>query len=302
MDTYSMSQVEVLTGISAHKLRIWERRYGFMNAMRTKTNIRFYTDQQLKKLLNVGILSRNGIRISKIAQMSDAEIHQNVSNILSNNNSEHQDEINALIIQMMEFNEQEFQIIFQRCIIRKGFLVTILEVIYPFLNQIGIIWGINKLIAIQEHFISNLIRQKIITAIDNLPLPQEDAPSIALFLLDNEDHELGLLLSYYIAKSSGWQVYYLGNRVPLQEVGIIREKIKPDLMLTLLILPKNAVETEKTLRTFQSNRNIPILISGGSFTEELSNKCDHCIHMKNPHDLINYLDNRMIELNGSVSA
>ena len=112
METFSTSQIEVLTGISAHKLRIWERRYGFLKPMRTKTNIRFYSEEQLKKLLNVGILTRNGIRISKIDKMTNDEIHETVTNILSNISSEHQDEINSLVLHMMEFNEKNFRVFF----------------------------------------------------------------------------------------------------------------------------------------------------------------------------------------------
>ena len=107
------------------------------------------------------------------------------------------------------------------------------------MNQIGILWGTNKIIISQEHFISNLIRQKIIAAIDTLPMPLDNAPSIALFLLDNEDHEIGLLLSYFIAKNLGWRVYYLGQRVPSENIPSMAEKLNPDAMLTLIINPRS---------------------------------------------------------------
>ena len=289
MDTYSMSQIEVLTGISAHKLRIWERRYGFPKPMRTDTNIRFYSDSQLKKLLNVGILNNNGYRISKITEMSLEEIHENVTNILTNVSSEFEDEVNALILSMLEYNEKEFQAVFQRCVIRRGFLSTVTEVIYPFLNQIGILWGTNKIIASQEHFISNLIRQKIVSAIDALPLPMENAPSIALFLLDNEDHEIGLLLSYFIAKNLGWQVFYLGQRVPSNNIQSFVEKINPDVMLTLLIAPKNKSENRSVQKVFNNIKSTPILISGSAIVDELVSECSSCIQIKSPQDFIDYL-------------
>lgn len=291
MDTYSMSQMEILTGISAHKLRIWERRYGFPKPMRTDTNIRFYSDEQLKKLLNVAILNRNGFRISVITKMSLEEIHENVTNILANITSEFQDEINALILNMLEYNEKEFQTVFQRCVIRRGFLSTITDVIYPFLNQIGILYGTNKIIASQEHFMSNLIRQKIIAAIDALPLPMENAPSIALFLLDNEDHEIGLLLSSFIAKNLGWHVYYLGQRVPSDNIQSFVKKLNPDALLSLFITPRNSKEILKIQTMFKEIPKTPMLVSGSAFVEDLAAKCPNCVQIKNPQGLIEYLKN-----------
>lgn len=284
-----MSQIEVLTGISAHKLRIWERRYGFPNPMRTHTNIRYYSDEQLKKLLNVGILNRNGYRISVITKMSLEEIHENVTNILSNITSEFQDEINALILNMLDYNEKDFQSVFQRSVIRRGFLETVTEVIYPFLNQIGILWGTNKVIVSQEHFITNLIRQKIISAIDALPLPMENAPSIALFLLDSEDHEIGLLLSYFIAKSLGWHVFYLGPCVPSENIPGFVEKMNPDLMLTLFIAPKNSKDISKIQRMFNTISSIPLLVSGSPFSKNIISECSQCIHINNPQEFIEFL-------------
>lgn len=289
MDTYSMSQVEVLSGITAHKLRIWERRYEFVKPKRTETNIRLYSDQQLKKLINVGILDRNGFRISKIVKMSDDEIHENVTNILSNITSEYEDEINALIIHMMEYDERAFQSVFQKSIIRRGFLSTIVEVIYPLLNQIGILWGTSKIITSQEHFISNLIRQKVISAIDALPLPAENAPIIALFLLDNEDHEIGLLLSSFIAKNLGWKVLYLGQRVPSEDTRSFVKKTNPDTILTMFTTSKNNSEIEKIQELFNSIPNTQILVSGSPFSKKIITDCSNCTHIDSPNELIENL-------------
>lgn len=294
MDTYSTSQIEVLTGISAHKLRIWERRYSFLKPMRTETNIRFYSPSQLTKLLNVSILTRNGYRISKIDKMEDSEINECVTNILINDSFEHQDEINALILHMMDYNEKEFQNIFQRSILRRGFLLTITDIIYPFLNQIGILWGTNKVIVSQEHFISNLIRQKIIAAIDTLPMPLDNAPSIALFLLDNEDHEIGLLLSYFIAKNLGWRVYYLGQRVPSDNIPSMAEKLNPDAMLTLIINPRSKSELSQIENIFSKLSHIPLLISGGIFSKNIFEDCSQCNYIDGPQDLIDFLKKKKV--------
>ena len=289
METYSTSQIEVLTGISAHKLRIWERRYSFLKPERTETNIRFYSPYQLTKLLNVSVLTRNGYRISKIDKMADEEIYECVTNILISDSSEHQDEINVLILHMVEYNEKEFNKIYQRSILRRGFLLTITDIIYPFLNQIGILWGTNKVIVSQEHFISNLIRQKIIAAIDTLPITIENAPSIALFLLDNEDHEIGLLLSYFIAKNLGWRVYYFGQRVPSDNIPVMVEKVSPDVMMTLIINPRSESEIAHIENIFSKMSHIPFLISGGVFSKNIFKDCSQCNYIDGPHDFIDFL-------------
>ncbi|MBT8317281.1 MAG: MerR family transcriptional regulator [Lutibacter sp.] len=295
METYSTSQIEVLTGISAHKLRIWERRYTFLKPMRTETNIRYYTPDQLTKLLNVSILTRNGYRISKIDKMQDNEINENVIDILINGTSEFQDEINALILHMMDYNEKEFNNIFQRSILRRGFLSTIMDIIYPFLNQIGILWGTNKIIISQEHFMSNLIRQKIITAIDMLPMPLDNAPSIALFLLDNEDHEIGLLLTYFIAKNLGWKVYYFGQRVPSDNIQSMAEKVQPDAMVTLIINPRSKSEISQIEQVFSTISHIPLLVSGGVFSKNIFEDCSQCVYIDGPQDLIKFLKSKPIK-------
>ena len=289
MESYTMSQVETLTGISAHKLRMWERRYNFLTPERSSSNIRFYSDAQLRKLLNVGILTRNGFRISKIDKMTDEDIHLNVMQILSKTSDENEDEINALILCMMDFNEAEFSSIFQRNIIRKGFMETITQIIYPFLNHIGILWGTSKVIPAQEHFISNLIRQKIISAIETLPLPSEDAPRIVLFLLDGEDHDISLLLASFIAKNLGWKVYYLGQKVPVTNIQKVIELTKPQLMMTIFITPRINTVTN-LLEILSINENVKTLISGSSNILNSLPKNESTKLLYSPDEYISFLE------------
>ena len=290
MAKYSMAQVENLTGISAHTLRIWERRYSFLEPERTETNIRFYSDEELKKLLNIGILIRNGHRISKVDVMPNTQINELVTDILSNVSQENEDDLNALTITMLEMNEDEFNKIFQRRIMRKGLQTTITGLIYPFLNHIGVLWGTDKLIPAQEHFIVNLIRQKIIAAIETLPSPANDAPGICLFLLDGEDHEIGLLLAAYMAKDLGWRVHYLGQNVPVVNIGEVVEIAKPKLLLSMFVVPA-AQKTAKFIDIIRSQTDLPLLISGNreNFSDiEFDKKL---VHIKSPEELIDYLQN-----------
>jgi DNA-binding transcriptional MerR regulator/DNA-directed RNA polymerase subunit L len=290
METYSMTQVETLTGINAHTLRIWERRYDFMKAHRTDTNIRYYSGEQLKTLLNVAILTRNGYRISKINNMSFDEIHKLVADIQLNNPGNNNDDIHLLTASMLEYNEEAFEKIFHKNVLRKGILSTISELIYPFLNQVGVLWGTNKVSPPQEHFISNLIRQKIIAAIDSLPLPLQNSPTIVLFLLEGEDHELGLLLSSYIAKDLGWSVVYLGQRMPSENINDVVLQTKASVLLTMLTTPRSDNFIEK-LDFISTNTNTTILYSGNpNFTDIINNKTNFQ-YLPSPEAFINFLKN-----------
>jgi len=288
MATYSMAEMATLTGINAHTLRKWESRYDFIVPQRTNTNIRYYSDQQLRKLLNIGILVRNGNRISQIDKLTDDEINEQVSNILIDSNQS--DEINAMIISMIKMDELAFDEIIDRNVASKGLLVTVTEVIYPFLNQIGVLWTTHKAMPAQEHFISNLIRQKIFAAIEKLPLAKPKAPKIVLFLLEDEDHEIGLLLANYIAREMGWRVYYLGAKVPMENIERVIEITKPQLLLSLFILNRPKwVKSKIDLMT--SKTNVPLAISGNyhNFKEIDIPAQVNCL--KNPQEMMDMLSN-----------
>ena len=289
MITYSVAQVEALSGIKAHTLRIWERRYGFLKPMRTPTNIRYYTDDQLKKLLNFGILVRNGYRVSKLEKMSDDEIFEAVTGILADPDSEDMDEVKALTLAMLEMNEEEFDNIFERQVIRKGFLKTITEMIYPFLQYVGVLWNTNKAMIAQEHFVSNLIRQKIVTAIERLSIPPKGAPAIVLFLLEGEEHELGLLLANFIAKERGWKTYYLGQGVPVVNVRKVVDLIEPDLLMSMFITPKPH-KMNQFVESVIGDSKVPFVVSGNEDNMHALEDYDYLIRISSPHDFIEQLD------------
>lgn len=289
MTTYTMTQVETLTGISAHTLRAWERRYSFLVPSRSETNIRYYTDAELKNLINIGILVRNGHRISKIDRMDQEEIHFLVNQILTTHSDQHSDRINGLVLSMLKMDEDAFNKIYSIAVIDSGLIATITKLIYPFLNLVGGLWTTNKIIPAQEHFISNLIRQKIISAIDALPSPPENAKQILLFLLEGESHEIGLLLSYYIAKKLGWRVYYLGQDVPSVNIKDVFKIVKPDLMLTMFVTPRSQ-NISKIIARMTKDNDIPLLISGAPLLFEKEMKLKKTIYIKSPHDFEAYLN------------
>ncbi len=288
MDTYTVTQVETLTGIKAPTLRIWERRYDFPRPMRTPTNIRYYSDAQLRKLLNISILLKNGYRISGLSKMPDAEIHGLVYEILANPSARGKSYIYALTGAMLEMNEEAFNRVFQAYCQKKGLLTTMDRLIYPFLRHVGLLWVTNKAFPAQEHFISNLIRQKIVSAIENLPDVDVDAPTILLFLPEDEYHDIGLLLANYIAKNLGWKVYYLGQNVPSLNIKPAVEIIKPQLMMTIFITPK-PVKADALAKAIVDDTGIPLLVSGNPDYLQNFEWIEKTIYISNPIALGAYL-------------
>ena len=217
---YSIKQLELLSGVKAHTIRIWEQRYNLLVPKRTETNIRYYDDKQLKKLLNVSLLLNHGHKISKLSKLDQDGISSLINDKLINPVSDGGIEIviNELIISMLEYNEESFDGLFSDSIMRRGFQATIVDVIYPFLIRVGFMWPINGVSPSQEHFMSNLIRHKLIIAINTLNFnPKQDDVAI-LFLPEEELHEMGLLMAYYMLKSMNIKVIYLGQNVPFAEV------------------------------------------------------------------------------------
>ncbi|UCE93232.1 MAG: MerR family transcriptional regulator [Flavobacteriaceae bacterium] len=289
MVTYSVAQVEALTGIKAHTLRIWERRYDFLTPMRTPTNIRYYSDEQLKKLLNFGILVRNGYRVSKLNKMSDEEVYEEVNKVLASPDSEGSDEMKGLTLSMLEMNEEDFDDIFERQVIRKGFFRTITEAVYPFLQYVGVLWTTNKAMIAQEHYMSNLIRQKIIAAIEKLAIPPKGSPSLVLFLLEGEEHEIGLLLASFMAKEMGWNVYYLGHGVPIMNIKKVLEIAEPNLMMTMFVTPKIS-KVNGFISSILEDTDVPFVISGSAENLDAVSDHDQVLKVMSPHDFRDQLE------------
>ncbi len=289
MSRYSMAQIVSLTGINSHTLRKWESRYDFLIPERTDTNIRFYSDAQLKKLLNISILRGQGVRLSAIGQMTDEEIHKKVADALIE--SDQDAEVKALVLSMINLDELEFDNIIKSYILKNGILNTFTEVIYPFLHKVGVLWGINKIMPAQEHFVSNLIRQKICSAIDLLPIAPKNAPKIIMFLAEGENHEIGLLLACFIAKKLGWRVYYLGQNVPHDNLKTMANLVKPNYFLTFFVTTTSYVVEEKIIKLSSETRT-PLLFSGTPLNSPIKNN-DLLIYLESPMDLIAMLEEEL---------
>jgi MerR family transcriptional regulator, light-induced transcriptional regulator len=225
MASYSIKDLEELSGIKAHTIRIWEKRYGIIMPERTTTNIRLYSDEDLKKLLNVSILNRYGLKISHLARLSQNELKEKVIHI-SQETTDTATQIENLIISMIELDEWKFDKFLSNSIIKIGFEETLVQVMHPFFEKIGLLWQTGSISPAQEHFVSNLLRQKLIVAIDGQePVTRSSRHTFVLFLHENELHELGLLFYSYLLKKNGFKVIYLGQAVPLNDLEkIIRIK------------------------------------------------------------------------------
>lgn len=261
MGKYSIRELEKLSGIKAHTIRIWEKRHNIIAPSRTTTNIRYYSDADLKKIINVSLLNNYGIKISKIAGMTDEDLNNNVLQ-MSASNSDAVIYIDQLVVAMIDIEEEAFEKILSNLILRNGFVKTITEIIYPFLEKIGILWLTQNITPAHEHFISNLIRQKIIVAIDGLPIPPKTARRAILFLPEGELHELGLLFYSYLARKAGCRTYYLGQNVPHADLISIFKEHKPDYLITAITTTPNAPVEQYFTRLVQDFPSTPIFISG----------------------------------------
>ena len=290
MAQYSIKELEELSGIKAHTIRIWEKRYGIVAPQRTHTNIRLYSDDDLKKIIKVSLLNNHGVKISRIAQLNPAELSSRVSEL-----SESQDSadlhIDRLVVAMVDLDEENFDTIINELIGRFGFERAILEIVYPFLEKIGVLWLSGHITPVQEHFITNLLRQKMLVAIDNLPHARKTAPRIILFLPDDELHELSLLFSYYLVKKSGFRAYYMGQRVPYNDIVWFCENMKPLAMITSITTFPGPSFVEAYLHKLcQDHPGILVMAAGQNLTKMALRIPQNLQILESPQQLLTRLD------------
>lgn len=218
MTVYSIKDLEKLSGIKAHTIRVWEQRYKILMPQRTKTNIRYYKEEDLKRLLNVALLNKNGIKISKIAKMTPQQMMEHVSEY-SKISFQDSTQVDILTLSMIEMDEYKFNRIIETNIKQLGFEQTIETIIYPFLDKLGLLWLTGSIKPVQEHFITYLIRQKVIVEIEKLPMVNNpDAKQFLVYLPEGENQELSILLMQYYLKARGHKVSYLGLNISLDDL------------------------------------------------------------------------------------
>lgn len=234
MAQYNIKELEHLSGIKAHTIRIWEQRYNILCPNRTETNIRYYSDADLKTLLNVSFLNEKGYKISKIAKMPEVERQDKVQQLCADP-QEASSKLPILVSAMIDMDEHTFDKAISTVTLQIGFMETMRQLIFPFLEKIGILWQTNNITPAHEHFVSNLIRQKLIVAIDGQVVrKREDAPTYLLYLPEHELHEITLLYMNYIIRSHNLPVVYLGQHLPFEDLELTYEQCKPQYICTVL--------------------------------------------------------------------
>lgn len=218
MQEFSIKDLETFTGIKAHTIRMWEQRYGILEPQRTSTNIRYYTDDDLKRLLNISLLNALGYKISKIAEMTEEEILQ-VIREASENESREQHYLNMLKISMLNYDEELFYSVTDSYIEESGVEATFVQLLIPFMTQVGILWLTSAICPAQEHFISNLIRQRLFSLVDEFKgkATRSDVPFV-MYLPQGEIHDISLLMIHYMAKVRGYRSIFLGQSVPFDDL------------------------------------------------------------------------------------
>jgi DNA-binding transcriptional MerR regulator len=234
MAVYSIKDLETLSGVKAHTIRIWEQRYALIRPGRTHSNIRYYEDCELKFLLNIALLNKNGFKISKLACMNRHDIAEKVSAI-SEVNFDNDTQSDAITIAMIEMDECKFERVFAANIQQIGFERTMLDVIYPFLSKLSVLWLTGSLRPVQESFMSSLVRQKIIAAIDREPpVLNRDTATFMLYLPEGDNQELSMLFLQYLLKSRRQRVIYLGVNIQISDLCDAYRIHKPTYLFTML--------------------------------------------------------------------
>ncbi len=269
MGSYSIKELETLSGIKAHTIRIWEKRHNIIVPKRTTTNIRYYSDDDLKKIINVSLLNTRGIKISRIAGMSEEQLKSEVFELTSSENDASLF-IDQLTVSMIDMKEEQFEKLLSHLTMKFGFEKMITDVVYPFLEKIGILWQTGNISPAQEHFISNLVRQKIIVAIDALPFPSDNAAKAVLFLPENELHEIGLLFFNYIIRKQGLRTYYLGQHLPYRDLLQVCGLHKPHFLITSIISAQKPQKTREYLQSLAQDVPDAIILISGSQAAQLA--------------------------------
>ncbi|WP_183882023.1 MerR family transcriptional regulator [Pedobacter cryoconitis] len=264
---FSISDIEGLIGIKAHTIRAWEARYNLVPPKRTPTNIRYYEEEDLKHLLNIVTLNEKGYKISRIAKMSKEQINDLVLQLQSDFNN---DTVQVLRLSdaTLKYDEIAFAEILSGCIDELGLVNTMDLVLFPFMKKVGMLWQTGAIDPSQEHFASNLIRDRIIVEIDRVKKPERKDPKrFLLFLPEAEMHETGLLFARYLLKRCGMDTLYLGQEIPYSDLKKVILHYKPDYAFIVLTSLNLGKDINKILTKVLDHMDVPLLVAGSLISE-----------------------------------
>jgi DNA-binding transcriptional MerR regulator len=269
----SIANLEQLSGVPVHTIRIWERRYHALNPSRTNGNTRFYTDDDVKRLLDIVSLNQSGVKISKACSLSGAEIDEMLTKELNSTislNANFEFYISQLLKFGLAYDEFHFSGLLSDCIDQHGVTDAYQQVIYPLLQRIGLMWRRDHICPAQEHFLSAIIRQKLMAIINTIPLQHQQRATWLLFLPEDEAHDIPLLFASYLLRSNGYKVIYLGERVPFDSLKDVVANNKIENMLFFMVRQRPVAEANTYLQALLSAFPCNLYLAGnGRLIESL---------------------------------
>ena len=289
MTKYSIDQFSGITGITKFVLRTWENRYGYLKAERTETNIRVYNDHMVVRALNTNYLLKHGYKISKIAKLSDDEVMESVHKIkIQDNTSKTEYYINEIIVAALNFDSIKFDAVYKEGVEEFGLLEFYKKVILETMHKIGILWLTNRVAPSQEHFLSELIKQKIAVATDQKFSVENTGKNWLLFLPENEFHEIGLLFAKFLLIQHGFNVIFLGANVPYGSLVQVAQNIDIDHTLLFSVSNTSKNNLDFTIKYLETNfkNTTHYIISNNISLDTASIKTD----VKIFSDLDNFLE------------
>ncbi len=291
---FSIKDLENLSGIKAHTIRIWEKRYNVLEPMRTDTNIRVYDLSSLQKLLNITLLHNYGYKISKISKLPTERIPQMVREIISEKSVKNH-AINAFKMAMMNFDQTLFFNTYNSLLSEKSFKSIFYEVFIPLMQELGFLWQTDTITPAHEHFITYLIKQKLLINTEKVQIlePTKTDKIFILYLPMNEIHELGLMYLNYEIISNGYKTIFLGESVPIDSLKDIHTYFDNLVFVTYM-----TVEPDKeAINDYLKKVNEEVIMTHnsefwvlGKMTEHIDEKMHKNIKIfKSIPEVVNYL-------------
>ena len=253
-NTFSIKDLENLSGIKAHTIRIWEKRYNVLEPMRTDTNIRYYDLSCLQKLLNITLLHEYGYKISKISKMPEEKIPSLVQEIISQKSAKNH-AISSFKMAMMNFDQTLFSTTYNTLLSEKSFKEIFYDVFIPLMNEIGFLWQTDTITPAHEHFLSYLIKQKLLVNTEKLQLlaPTKTDKIFVLYLPMNEIHELGLMYLNYEIISKGYKTIYLGESVPTENLKSLKNYFDDIVFVCYATVEPNALDILQYVKNIEND-------------------------------------------------
>ncbi len=249
---FSIKDLENISGIKAHTIRIWEKRYSVLEPMRTQTNIRTYDLENLQKLLNITLLHNHGYKISQISKLTEQRIPELVNEIITDKSFKNH-AISSFKMAMMNFDQTLFINTYNSLLAEKSFREIFFEIFIPFIGEIGYLWQTNTISIAHEHFVSYLIKQKILLETEALQAinPTKEDKVFVLYLPENEVHELGLMYLNYEVQRSGYKTIFLGESVPISSAKDMKKYFDNLVFICYMTVEPNAGVVNNYIREVQ---------------------------------------------------